>query len=120
MAAQFARTTQSISIEYYSETVDFTDAQKAKIERRLQKLSGGHRDIAGAFVAVHVVSGANRHQEYRARVVLYRRPSNVAASSTAGSISLAVQDALDAVARMTREQRERMRERSRSRRAAAP
>ena len=120
MAPQAVRATHTIPIEYHSETADFTDAQKAKVERRLQKLSGGHRAIAGAFVGVHVVSGANRHQEYRARVVLYRRPSNIAASSTADTVSLAVQDALDAVERMTREQRERMRERSRSRRSAAP
>ena len=110
-------TTTDIVVEYHAETVEFTDAVKAKVDTRLRKLARGHRDISGASVAINIVSGANRHQEYRARVVLYRRPSNVVAIRKDAMVSNAVLDAVEAIERQVRDQRERLRERSRNRRS---
>ena len=104
------------TIEYHTETFEFTNGLKAKLEKRLEKLAGRHRDITGASLAVHTVSGANRHHEYKVRLVLYRKPDNIAAVRKADTVSNALLDALDAVERQVREQRERQRERNRARR----
>ena len=104
------------TIEYHTETIEFTNGLKAKLEKRLEKLAGRHRDITGASMAVHSISGANRHPEYKVRLVLYRRPDNIAAVRKADTVSNAVLEALDAIERQVREQRERQRERNRVRR----
>ena len=95
------------TIEYHTETYEFTNGLKAKLEKRLEKLAGRHRDITGASLAVHTVSGANRHHEYK---------DNIAAIRKADTVSNAVLEALDAIERQVREQRERQRERNRVRR----
>lgn len=113
-----SNTTTDIAVEYHTETIEFTDAVKAKVDARLRKLASGHRDISGASVAINIISGANRHQEYRARVVLYHRPSNVVAIRKDATVSNAVLEAVEAIERQVRDQRERMRERNRNRRSA--
>ncbi len=104
------------TIEYHTETYEFTNGLKAKLEKRLEKLAGGHRDITGASLAVNPISGANRHSEYKVRLVLYHRPDNIAVIRKADTVSNAVLDALDAIERQVRERRERQRERNRGRR----
>ncbi|MXW81998.1 MAG: HPF/RaiA family ribosome-associated protein [Rhodothermaceae bacterium] len=102
------------AIEYYVEGTHLSQRQKDAIEVRLNKLAQGHRDIAGASVAVECVSGANRRAEYRVRLVVYRKPSNIAATRTQDSVRGAISEALEAVVRQIREQRERMRDRHRA------
>ena len=120
MATKQARDRQrkeDLSIEYHTESVDFSKGLRVKVESRLQKLAGGHRDIAGASVAVQIVNGAARHSEYKARLVLYHKPANIAAIRKADTVSNAVLESVDAVERQVRQQRERARERSRVRRS---
>ena len=102
------------AIEYYVEGTHLSQRQKDAIEIRLKKLAQGHRDIAGASVAVECVSGANRRAEYRVRLVVYCKPSNIAATRTQDSVRGAISEALEAVVRQIREQRERMRDRHRT------
>ena len=108
--------TTGITVEYHDETVELTDALKAKVEQRLEKLARRHRDITGASMAVHTVSGSHRHQEYKVRLVLYHKPDNIAAIREADSVANALLETLDAVERQVREHRERQRERHRVRR----
>ena len=105
------------AIEYYVEGAHLSQRQKDTIEVRLKKLAYGHRDIAGASVAVECVSGANKRAEYKVRLVVYCKPSNIAAARTQDSVRGAISEALEAVARQIREQRERMRDRHRAARA---
>ena len=107
--------TALFEIEYASDTPELTDALKAKVEKRLKKLSNGHKDLTGASLAVDTPSGANQRIEYRVRLVVYRRPDNVAAVRTDDSLSRALGNVLDAVERQVREQRERQRARHRRR-----
>ena len=104
------------SIEYYIGSAKLSQKQQNTIQTRLHKLAAGHRDIAGASVAVELISGANRREEYKARLVLYCKPANVAAVHKADSVNEAVAEALEAVERQVRSQRERVRERSRGHR----
>ena len=102
------------AIEYYTEGAHLSQRDKNAIEKRIHKLARGHRDIAGASVALECVSGANNHAEYKARLVVYCKPANIAASRTQSSIRFAVSEALEAIERQIREQRERMRDRHRT------
>ena len=112
----FVMEATGFTIEYHTESIEFTNGLKAKLEKRLDKLVGRHRDITGASLAVHTVSGDNRHHEFKVRLVLYHRPDNIAAVCKADTVSNAVLEALDAVERQVREHRERQRERNRARR----
>ena len=104
-------------IQYYAESARLSQRQRTGIESRLRKLASRHRDISGASVAVELVSGDTRRAEYRARLVLYCKPVNIAATHKSHSVVEAATEALEAVARQVRSQRERMRERSRAQRA---
>lgn len=109
--------TADFSIEYYAESAHLSQRQRNAVETRLQKLAAGHRDIAGASVAVERIGGDARYAKYKARLVIYCKPSNVAAVHKSDSISDAVSEALEAAERQIRSQRERVRERSRAARA---
>jgi len=101
------------TIEYYADSAHLQQRDKDTIEARIYKLARGYRDIAGASVAIECVSGANKRAEYKARLVVYCKPANVVSSRTHDSVQTAVSDALEAVERQIREQRERMRDRHR-------
>ena len=115
--AKRARTQPDLAIEYRTEDATLTDDMKAKVVRRLQRLAGGYRDISGAAVAIENVRGTKRNASYRCRLVVYVKPTNIAAVHKASSETVALLEALDAAERQIREQRARMRERQRVKRA---
>ncbi|ARA92043.1 ribosomal subunit interface protein [Rhodothermaceae bacterium RA] len=102
----------ALNIEYHSDTHEFTEAMKEKVEHRIRKLMRGHKDITGASVAVERhVTPQQHNKEYRVRIVLYFRPDNIAAVSKSDSLNAALQDALEAAERQVREHRDKLRER---------
>ena len=105
----------AFSVEYHTDTPELTDALKAKLEMRLQKLLKRHHDVTGASLAVKTLTGKNgtAHHRYRVRLVVYQRPENVAAAREDDHVSSALQEVIDAVERQVRERRERQRSRSR-------
>ena len=105
------------SIEYYVEDGRLGKRERDAIDSRIYRLAHGYRNISGASVALECVSGSNKRAEYKIRVVVYCKPTNIAASRTQDSDRLAVSEALEAIERQVREQRERMRDRHRSGRA---
>ncbi|MFQ5570961.1 MAG: HPF/RaiA family ribosome-associated protein [Rhodothermales bacterium] len=111
--------TIAFDVEYHSDTEKLTNALKAKVERRLEKLAHRHHDITGASLAVQTVSGANRKPDYKVRLVLYHRPDNIAAIRKNETVANALMEALDAVERQVREHRERLHARTRRRQTKA-
>jgi ribosomal subunit interface protein len=101
----------TFEIEYHSSVEGFTDELKDKVAKRLQKLVQGKRDITGASVALEQLDGSTTPHAFRARVVIYQRPKNIAAIEKGETMTAALREALDAVERQVREQRERLRER---------
>ncbi|NBC16525.1 MAG: 30S ribosomal protein S30 [Bacteroidetes bacterium] len=100
----------SFDIEYHSDTPELTDDLKDKTEQRLAKLTKRHKDVTGASIGIQTASGDTHPRAYRARVVLYLRPDNVASIRKEESVAQALGDALDAVERQVREQRDKLRE----------
>lgn len=100
----------SFDIEYHSDTPELTDDLKEKTERRLAKLTKRRKDVTGASIGVQTASGDTHPRAYRVRVVLYLRPDNVAAVRKEETVAQALSDALDAIERQVREQRDKLRE----------
>lgn len=108
--------TAAFPIEYHSDTPELNDTLKAKVEKRLGKLTHRNRDTTGASIAVHTSSGDTMPREYRVRVVLYQRPENVAVVEKGDNVSATLLKALDVAERQVRERREKLRQKWKRRR----
>ncbi len=114
--AKKAAPSTDVAIEYALDDATLTRGMRAKVTDRIQRLAGGHRDILGAAVALENMRGTKRNAEYRCRLVLYFKPANIVAVHKAATEKAALLEALDAIERQVRQQRERMWERTRAKR----
>jgi ribosomal subunit interface protein len=99
------------AFEFYSEVPRVSEDLKIETEHRLRKLAHGHSDMVGADVAVEPLAQREQSYLYRARVVVYIRPTNLAASEQGDTVEGALKGALSAVERQVREHRKKLRER---------
>lgn len=97
------------AIEFDSRVPHVIEQLKPELEKRLTDLAKGHKDIVGASAVVEELA-ANRETPfvYRARVVVFIRPENIAADEKAESPQAALKGALDAVVRQVRQRREKL------------
>lgn len=102
--------TTTLPIEYHSDTPAFTDALKARLEKHLRKLMRGNRDITSASVGVQTDSGDTRPRAYRIRIVLYKKPANIAVVEQGETVAGTLTEAVETLKRLVREQRDRQRE----------
>ena len=105
---------QTIPYEFLNTTTAERGAQEEQLEtliEQLTKLSKGHHDITGAAIALEVVAQNGDPFLYRGRVVVYMRPENIAGVAEHATPEGALRDALRAVERQVREQRDKLRER---------
>ncbi|RIK33696.1 MAG: 30S ribosomal protein S30 [Chloroflexi bacterium] len=102
------------TVEYHIEARNLGEVVennlKAEAEERLRKLMKGHSDITGAAVALTEPAERTTSFLYRARVVVYARPEQIAAVSEEETPQAALKGALTAVERQVREKRDRLRE----------
>jgi ribosome-associated translation inhibitor RaiA len=96
--------------EFTSEIPDPDDALRLEAEERLYALTEGHNDITGASVTMEEVTGQKTPHRYEARIVVYKRPNNVAATEKSDTAEGALKGALTAAERQVRELRNKMRE----------
>ena len=106
--------TTPFAIEYSTETPELTDELKAKIEKRMEKLTRKHKDVTGAAVAVRKLDGDTTSHAFKARVVIYRRPENIVAVEKGDTATHALRGAMEAAERQVRKHREMQRERYKS------
>ncbi|MCE7984973.1 MAG: 30S ribosomal protein S30 [Caldilinea sp. CFX5] len=108
---------QDFTYEFFTEVQNLGDALHERLqteaETRLRKLQQGHTDLIGAAVSIEQPAKAETAFLYRARVVVYIRPENLAATAQESDPLVALKRALSQVERQVREQRERLRQRSR-------
>jgi ribosome-associated translation inhibitor RaiA len=98
------------AFEYKTEIDDPEGVLRLTAERRLQDLASGHRDMIGALVTLEELTANTTPHVYKATVVAYVSPENLAATKQAASAQLALSQAIAAVERQVREQRDRLRE----------
>lgn len=108
---------QDFTYEFFNEVQNLGDVLNERLqteaETRLRKLQQGHTDLIGAAVSIEQPAKAETAFLYRARVVVYIRPENLAATAQEGDPLAALKRALSGVERQVREQRDRLRQRSR-------
>jgi ribosomal subunit interface protein len=99
------------SFEFLSEIDQPTEELRAEVEQNLRDLADDHTDIIGASVALEELTNEATPHRYRARIVVYMRPSDIAAVEKAPSPVTAIEEAMKSVERQIRETREKLRER---------
>ena len=108
---------QDFTYEFFNEVQNLGDVLNERLqseaETRLRKLQQGHTDLIGAAVSIEQPVKAETAFLYRARVVVYIRPENLAATAQESDPLVALKRALSQVERQVREQRDRLRQRSR-------
>lgn len=101
-----------VSTDFYIEFVldDFPeeDVLRAEAERRLRALAEERDDMVGANVAVERVESSETPRVYRARVVAFVRPDNIAATDKSDSAIGALKGALRAIERQVRDKRQKL------------
>ncbi len=103
------KTIPDFAIEFDSRIPNVQDELRPELEKRLTELAKGHKDIVGASAVVEELA-SNRETPfvYRARVVVFIRPENIAADEKADTPQAALKGALDAVVRQVRQRREKL------------
>ena len=101
----------TIPIEYQSDTPELDDELKEKTEKRLHKLTRRHRDITRVMISVKTTSGNTQPRDYRVSVNVSRKPDDANATGSGATVNKALSDALAAVERQVRQQREKLRQR---------
>ena len=95
--------------EFYNETeqpdAPFYDLAFEKIVDTAE----GHSDITGASVSMEELSSDETPHAFQARVVLYVRPENIAATEVIPDAQDALQAALDSAIEQVREKRNKLR-----------
>lgn len=103
-----------MKIEFYSEVLQIGDEVRNEARETIEKLSRGHKDIIEASIALEDIAGEETPFLYKARIVLYMRPENIAVVEKGDSIMKAVKEALATVKRQVRKKREKLKETSHS------
>ncbi|HHX45165.1 MAG TPA: 30S ribosomal protein S30 [Chloroflexi bacterium] len=98
-----------VATEFYVEfraegSPDEADLRE-EAERRLGALADKRDDMIGASVVIERMERAETPHRFRARVVAYVRPDNIAATEQAESARGALKGALRAIERQVREKR---------------
>ena len=97
--------------EFHSEVPSLASELIAEAESRLRELAIGHTDLVGAAVAVEELSQDTTPHSYRARIVVYIRPENIAAEEVSDSLEGALKGTLEAIERQVRRRREKLEKR---------
>lgn len=96
------------TIEFESEVPNFDETYKQEAEESLLDLAEGHTDITGAAVSVTQPAKEEDPFIYEARVVVYARPKNIAATKQDETLEGALKSALSAVERQVRKKRQKL------------
>ena len=108
---------QEFTFEFVNETENLGEVLDERLyteaETRLRKLQKGHTDLIGAAVSLEEPAKAQTNFVYRARVVVYIRPENMAAAAQAADAMGALKEALSEIERQVRERRDKLRQRTR-------
>lgn len=99
----------NFDFEFYSEVPDPNDALRGMALTRLEALAADRRDMIGASVALEDISNENTPNRFKARIVAYTKPKNVAATEKGPSSEQALKGAIEAIERQVHQEREKMR-----------
>lgn len=96
--------------EFQTDLPYLSQKRRDKAEQRLRELGDGHKDVIGAAVTVRKVEGQQDvSRQHQARVVVYMKPDNKAATEKHADAEQALKNAVDAAIRQVRDHWDKMR-----------
>jgi len=98
-------------VDYNIEVSDVGDEFNREAEQRLKELASPHSDMIGAAVSLEKVVDTQTYDVYRVRIVVYKRPQDIAVSKQDADPMVALRDALDALEEQVRNSREKLAQR---------
>lgn len=98
-------------IDYNIEVEDAGEAFKRETETRLRELASSHSDIVGAAVALEKTADTQTYDVYRVRIVVYKRPQDIAVTKEDADPMMTLRDALDTLEEQVRTSREKLAQR---------
>jgi ribosome-associated translation inhibitor RaiA len=99
-------------VEFNIEVENLNDNFKEEADRRLFALAEGKNDILGASVSAEVIVKVESPYLYQVRIVVYKRPKDIAAIEKDEDPVTALKNALSAIERIVHESREKRSEAS--------
>ena len=95
-------------IDYNIEVSDVGDEFKRETEQRLRELAAAHSDMIGAAVALEKTADTQTYDVYRVRIVVYKRPQDIAVAKQDSDPMVTLRDALDTLEEQVRTSREKL------------
>jgi ribosome-associated translation inhibitor RaiA len=95
-------------IDYNIEVSDVGVEFKREIEQRLRELASPHSDMVGAAVALEKTADTQTYDVYRVRIIVYKRPQELAVSKEGTDPMVTLREALDALEEQVRDSREKL------------
>ena len=95
-------------IDYNIEVSDVGDGFQRETEGQLRELASSHSDMIGAAVALEKTVDTESYDIYRVRIVVYKRPQDIAVSKQGADPMATLREALDALEEQVRESREKL------------
>ncbi len=99
-------------IDFNIEIENLNDNFKQEADRRLFKLAEGKNDIVGASVSAETIVKVESPYLYQVRIVVYKRPKDIAATEKDEDPMAALKNALSAIERKVQESRKKRSEAS--------
>jgi ribosome-associated translation inhibitor RaiA len=98
-------------IDYNIEVDDVGDGFKRETEARLRELASSHSDMVGAAVALEKTVDTQTYDVYRVRIVVYKRPQDIAVAKEDADPMVTLRNALDILEEQVRTSREKLAQR---------
>ena len=98
-------------VDYNLEVSDVGDEFKREAEQRLQALAASHSDMIGAAVALEKTADTQTYDVYRVRIVVYKRPQDIAVAKEDSDPMVTLRNALDTLEEQVRASREKLSQR---------
>ena len=98
-------------VDYNLEVSDVGDEFKRETEQRLQELAVSHLDMIGAAVALEKTADTQTYDVYRVRIVVYKRPQDIAVAKEDSDPMVTLRNALDTLEEQVRASREKLSQR---------
>ncbi len=95
-------------VDYNIEVSKVNDNFKRETELRLRDLTADHSDMIGAAVALEKVADTQTYDVYRVRIVVYKRPQDIAVAKQDPDPMVALREALDVLEGQVRSSREKL------------
>lgn len=95
-------------VDFNIEVSNFGDEFRIEAEQQLRRLAAQHSDLVGASVSLENIVKAESPYLYQVRIVIYKRPEDIAVTEKGVEPMVVLKGALDAIEKKVRASREKL------------